>query len=185
MITKKKLHKEELLVISYQTTRCKEAFGELYRMYFEPLYKFVSSITQNREDAFDITQETFVHASTKLYSLKQPITFRFWLFKIAKNKCMDMYKINKKILIQQFSHDTIAQNYDISESIEKNTILDLLNEVLMSLSIEDQLLLKMKYYYGDSIREIMETTGLGISAVKMKILRAKKKIKIEMTKRRA
>lgn len=168
--------KEEVLIITYQQSKCNKAFTELYEMYYSPLFDYVCKITGNAEDAFDITQETFITVSQELDKLRIPLTFRFWLFRIAKHKCMKHFRATAKLNLDIYEADTAEQSYDLTEAIDKDATLEQLDIILSSLTPEDRNLLIAKYSEGKSIREIMDTTLLGSSAIKMKLMRARNKV---------
>ena len=176
MISTQTLKKEEVLVISYQKTQCSKAFGELYGMFYGQLFDYVCKITNNSDDAFDITQEAFIKASTELHKLKVPITFRFWLFRIAKHMCMKNYRKIAKQAYDSYEEDNVSQDYSTDEAIAKDELLERMAMILATLSQEDQDLLLAKYSDGKSIKEIMNKTNLGSSAIKMKLMRAKTKV---------
>lgn len=180
MIPIKTLHKEEALVIQYQTTKCPKAFGELYELFYAPLFDYTCKIVNNADDAFDITQESFIKVAQEIDKLRQPITFRFWLFRIAKHMCMHHYRKSLKIVCDQYDLDITEQNYDTSESVEKETSLIKLAETMNQLNQEDQYLLIAKYSEGKSVKELMDHTKLGSSAIKMKLMRARQKIQVGM-----
>ena len=180
MISAQILKKEEILVITYQTTKCNKAFGELYEMFYSQLFDYICKITNSSDDAFDITQEAFIKAAQELHNLKVPITFRFWLFRIAKNMCMKNYRKVAKQAIDLYDIDTVSQDYNTIESIEKEALLDRMAVILSSLSQEDQKLLLAKYSEGKSIKDIMQMTTLGSSAIKMKLMRAKQKVATQL-----
>ena len=176
MISTQTLKKEEILVITYQTTKCNKAFGELYEMFYGQLFDYVCKIANNSDDAFDITQEAFIKAANELHKLKVPITFRFWLFRIAKHMCMKNYRKIAKQAYDSYEVDSASQDYSTTEALAKDELLERMAMILATLSQEDQDLLLAKYSDGKSIKEIMDTTNLGSSAIKMKLMRAKTKV---------
>ncbi len=176
MISTQTLQKEEVLVITYQTTQCNKAFGELYEMFYSQLFDYVCKIANNADDAFDITQEAFIKAAQELHKLKVPITFRFWLFRIAKHMCMKNHRKIAKQSYDSYEEDFASQDYSTSEAIEKDELLEKMTLILSTLSKEDQQLLLAKYSEGKSIKEIMESTSLASSTVKMKLMRARIKV---------
>ncbi|MFT4535490.1 MAG: RNA polymerase sigma factor (sigma-70 family) [Saprospiraceae bacterium] len=176
MISTQALKKEEILVISYQSTKCNKAFGELYEMFYGQLFDYVCKIANNSDDAFDITQEAFIKAAKELHNLKVPITFRFWLFRIAKHMCMKNYRKIAKQAYDSYEEDCVSQDYSTTEAIAKDELLERMSMILATLSQEEQDLLLAKYRDGKSIKEIMDSTNLGSSAIKMKLMRAKTKV---------
>jgi RNA polymerase sigma-70 factor (ECF subfamily) len=182
MISVQTLKKEEALVISYQQTKCNKAFGELYSMFYSQLFDYICKIANDSDDAFDITQEAFIKAAQEMDKLRNPITFRFWLFRIAKHMCMKKYRKMAKESYDSYEDDSASQDYDITEAIEKDEMLERMALTLATLSKEDQELLLAKYSEGKSIKEIMDATNLGSSAIKMKLMRAKSKMVTAMNK---
>ncbi|MDF1698387.1 MAG: sigma-70 family RNA polymerase sigma factor [Saprospiraceae bacterium] len=182
MIPTLTLKREEQLVIAYQKTKCNKAFGELYSLFYSQLFDYTCKIANDSEDAFDITQEAFIKAAQEMDKLRNPITFRFWLFRIAKNMCMKKYRKMAKESCDSYEEDVVSQDYDITDAIEKDELLERLALILSTLSKEDQDLLLAKYSDGKSIKEIMEETSLGSSAIKMKLMRARSKVVTAMNK---
>ena len=182
MISTQALKKEELLVIAYQKTKCNKAFGELYSMFYSPLFDYVCKIANDSDDAFDITQEAFIKAAQEMDKLRNPITFRFWLFRIAKHMCMKEYRKMAKESHHSYEEDNVTQDYDLTDAIEKDDQLERLALILSTLSKEDREMLLAKYSDGKSIKEIMDETSLGSSAIKMKLMRAKTKVVTAMIK---
>ena len=182
MISAQILKKEEALVIKYQNTKCNKAFGELYSMFYAQLFDYICKIAKDSDDAFDITQEAFIKAAQEMDKLRNPITFRFWLFRIAKHMCMKKYRKMAKESYDSYEDDNVPQDYDLTDAIEKDEMLEKMAMVLSTLSQEDQDLLLAKYCDGKSIKEIMNETSLGSSAIKMKLMRAKSKVVTGMSK---
>lgn len=65
------------------------AFAELYDRYFACVYDFVLRMTRNREEAADLTQDTFIKAMNALGGLQQGASFKSWLFTIARNTTLN------------------------------------------------------------------------------------------------
>ncbi|MCC7365499.1 MAG: sortase [Dehalococcoidia bacterium] len=60
-----------------------DGLTELYDRYFGAIYDFVIRLVRNREDAEDVTQDTFVKALGSLATLERPEAFRSWLYSVA------------------------------------------------------------------------------------------------------
>ena len=63
-----------------------EARHELYEIFAQRIYNFILSMVKRREDAEDITQDTFVLAFRALHTLKESGRFEQWLYRIARNE---------------------------------------------------------------------------------------------------
>jgi len=64
----------------------REAYGQLFRKYYQQIYSICFSILKNHHDAEEVTNDTFFHAYIKLDQLKKPDKFFPWLKKIAQNR---------------------------------------------------------------------------------------------------
>ena len=65
------------------------AFGELMRRYREPVFRLVRSHVGDSDEALDVVQETFVAAFASIGRYDGGRPFRFWINRIALNKCRD------------------------------------------------------------------------------------------------
>ncbi len=65
---------------------------------------------QNREDAFDVMQNTFIVAFQKATQWSGDVAFGFWLRKIVINQCLDQIKQNYQQLTVESQH--LAQQVD-------------------------------------------------------------------------
>jgi RNA polymerase sigma-70 factor (ECF subfamily) len=68
------------------------AFEELVYRYERRIYGFVAQFCRNREDASEVTQETFVKAFQALGQFDAGHAFAAWLFTIARRKCIDHHR---------------------------------------------------------------------------------------------
>ena len=66
-----------------------QAFRELMRRYRDPLYRLIRNNVGDPEEATDLLQESFVSAFAAIHRYDAERPFRFWLSRIALNKCRD------------------------------------------------------------------------------------------------
>ena len=64
------------------------AFGELVRRYEGKIFRLAQHVTQNREDAEDVLQETFMKAYEHLDQFKGDSKFYTWIVRIAVNQAL-------------------------------------------------------------------------------------------------
>jgi RNA polymerase sigma-70 factor (ECF subfamily) len=62
-----------------------DSFEELAMPLFEQLYNFAHWLTQNREEAEDLVQETYAKALKGLVSFQPGTNFRAWMYRILRN----------------------------------------------------------------------------------------------------
>ena len=71
------------------------AFEELFRRYKQPLYGFCISILGNQEDSADVLQTTMAKALKTLPGEKRDVLLKPWLFRVARNECIDLIRSRK------------------------------------------------------------------------------------------
>lgn len=156
------------------------AFSKLVDKHKDMVYAVALKLLGNPADAEDIAQESFIKAYQQMGSFKQEskfstwlytITYRMALYHIRKNRIdvryMD-FKDNKK-----FQSDTITQieSYKIKEQQK------FVKEVIDALPTMEGLLVTLFYIDENSIEEIHSITGLSVTNIKVKLFRARKKMK--------
>jgi len=65
------------------------AYRELVRRYERPIFSLIYRMVRNREQAEDLSQETFVKALNAIESYRPEFKFSSWIFKIANNVSID------------------------------------------------------------------------------------------------
>ncbi|MFK7809564.1 MAG: RNA polymerase sigma factor [Saprospiraceae bacterium] len=167
------------LVIIYQKNDDPKYFGELYQRYYTKLYHYCLGKVKDREDAYDITADTFVKLTTKVKGLKNPELFVAWLFKIANNACMDRFKERGKTSFVDtndfFDLEDEGDN-SLEEKVIKEEQLNALDQILGDLDFETKTLVLDKYFNNKSVDQLEREMGLSKSAVKMRLARGRNKI---------
>lgn len=69
---------------------------EIYRMYFQDVYRYIRAISQNETLAEDVTQETFFKAMKKIDKFRGDCSLKTWLCQIAKRTMLDHLRKGKR-----------------------------------------------------------------------------------------
>jgi len=164
--------------------RDQNAFAKLMSRYKDSIFFMVLKMVHNRDDAEDITMESFSKAFNNIEKYDQRYAFSTWLFKIATNNCIDF--IRKKRL-DTTSIDKTTEN-DKGDEISIDIKSDALNpeEKMMkaqrAFSVRGSLskldpkyrqLIELRYYEELSYEEISEQLDLPLGTVKAQLFRAK------------
>lgn len=72
-------------------------FETIYRKYFQYVYFYILQISQNKEIAEEVTQETFFKAMSTKSKFQNKSNVRTWLCQIAKNEYLMFLKKSKRI----------------------------------------------------------------------------------------
>lgn len=167
---------DEELVSLYVTTQRNEYFEEIYERYANKVYRKCYSFVYNQEKAEDLTHDIFLKLVVKIGTYKESSKFSTWLYSITYNYCMDQIRVNKRK-----TEVALQDNYDLSDEDDDSETMDFhnteLNNSMKQMPSEERMLLQMKYQEDFSIKEIADTLKISESAVKMRLMRSKDKLK--------
>jgi RNA polymerase sigma-70 factor (ECF subfamily) len=155
-------------------------FSYFVEKYKNMAFSIAFRIIDNREDAEEIVQDSFLKAFRSLNRFKKDSKFSTWLYRIVVNSSLSRAR-NKKPDVNAADVDDIADS--VIESVEsayRSLALSeqnkFIHNALEELSVEDRLLLTLYYLNENSIGEITEITGITGDNVKMKLHRARNKM---------
>lgn len=135
------------------------------------LFRLCFIMLENRQDAEDALQETFFRYIEKNGLFNDEKHQKAWLIKVATNICKDMLRFRLR-------HPKIELTESICNDISQESI-DVLEE-LMVLPKNTKSVMYMHYIEGYKISEIAEILEISVSAVKKRLERGRKKLKIQM-----
>lgn len=92
---------------------------QIYKEYFETVYKYLFCLTNNNDISEELTQETFYKAVKKINTYKGDCKMSVWLCQIAKNIWYDTLRKNKKI---KFIDEKYLFNLQETQTIEEQII---------------------------------------------------------------
>ncbi|WNJ21007.1 sigma-70 family RNA polymerase sigma factor [Pontibacter sp. G13] len=153
-------------------------FSILYDRYSDKVYRKCISFVRDRDVAQDMVQDILIKVFTQLSKFKGNSRFSTWLYSITYNYCVEYYRKNNKV-----STVGIEEGPDISDEGDADDLeilalrRDHLQRALDQVAPEDKMILMMKYQDDISIKELMNTLELSESAVKMRLARARKRVK--------
>src|SRR5690349_3962330 len=81
------------------TQRDREAFGALYELYFERIYRYVRLKVSDISDAEDATAAVFLNAwrAVDSFTPQHEQSFLAWLFRLARNVLIDRYRRRREV----------------------------------------------------------------------------------------
>ena len=175
----------------------KGAFSHIYNKYYSFIYYRILGKTGDVGIAEDLTAITMVKAYEKLEGFAMINTFNAWITSIANNLVIDTYR-NKSItkrnpdsgfvyIDEDFNSDNDegdSTSFQINSGslngeeamIRKERHKDV-NNAIDGLDENSKNIIKLFYYDDKNLNEIVKETGLSLSAVKVRLFRAKGKIK--------
>jgi RNA polymerase sigma-70 factor (ECF subfamily) len=151
---------------------CTSAFEFLIERFKNRIFTVCYRIIGNIEDAKDISQDTFIEIYMKLKTLQDTRKFSIWIYKIAVNKSLNFLREKRRILIFSIANSFVAE--EKSKDITKR---DTINFLLSKLTPDYRTVLVLFYIEGKTIKEIASILDVTESAVKMRLTRAREKLK--------
>ncbi len=82
------------------------ALGGIYELYGEKIFRYTQRMLGNTADAEDATAETFLRVLRRSTELRADGAFRTWLFRIARNLCIDKMRQQKLLELPGDAHYT-------------------------------------------------------------------------------
>ena len=159
----------------------------LYLEFYKEVLYVCRKYNLEIQDAEDITQNTFITAFEKISDLKDDTKFGAWILRIASNKCMDLLKHNKVLVMESVDdNENIGEIPDNNKTVEDvvidGEVQEILANMIQSLPQEQRLTVFMYYYQDMSIKEIAKSFNCSENTVKSRLNYAKKNLSIEAEK---
>lgn len=173
-----------------------KAYATLMMLYRDSIYYMLIKIVKNRDDAEDLTLETFGKAFRYLDKYTPQFAFSTWLFRIAINNGIDyvrhknnllanveseLYSCDKEFLLDRYSSDVILTPEQ--EIMEKERVR-LLRIAVEQLPPKYRKIIELRYFDELSYDAISKSLNITLSNVKIQLLRAKNMLFQMMDKKR-
>jgi RNA polymerase sigma-70 factor (ECF subfamily) len=147
-----------------------KAFGELYKLYVEPVFRYLYSRVGNVHEAEDITAQAFLVAFESFERFREDRHFASWLFTIARNKAMDHFRQRKPISSIDEAANIPVENDPLYGVIQFEQMAAL-SKLIQALPEEDRELLRLRFLAAMSFPEIAHFLHRNEDAVKKSIYR--------------
>jgi RNA polymerase sigma-70 factor (ECF subfamily) len=169
------------------------AFGELVRRYEGKIFRLAQHITQNREDAEDVLQETFLKAYEHLDQFQGNSKFYTWIVRIAVNQALMKLrrrKTDKSVSLDasiDTGEDTIVREIaaweeDPEQRFSREELGGILDTAIESLEPPYRSVFILRDIDELSTEETADALGLSIPAVKSRLLRARLQLREKLTR---
>jgi RNA polymerase sigma factor (sigma-70 family) len=162
-------------------------FAHLVDRYRNYVFTLVLRFTDNREDAEEIAQDIFVKAYRALADFRGGSKFSTWLYTIVRNSCIS-YLRKRKMETIGLDHENALIPLESRESgfgannIEQKSRHAMVNEAIRRLSPDDHQVITLFYKGEQSLEEIGKIMGLDPNTVKVKLHRARRRLKEKIEK---
>ena len=157
-----------------------KAFTVLVNRYKDLVFTLAIRMLKNREEAEEVSQDTFIKVFKSLGKFKGDSKFSTWIYRVAYNTCLDRIKKNKshykEVAIDEFTEHEIKTIDNALATLEKNEQDEKIQQCLQLLPSHDSFLLTLYYFEDLSLEEISKIVELESNTVKVQLFRARKKL---------
>lgn len=167
-----------------------EALTEIYKISSPAVYKTIRVLIKDEDTVYDILQDTYVKAFTRLDQLQNPDKLVPWLKMIANNLAKDWLKKSKPVFFTDIYGGEELEDIPFEESIEdvrselnpemamdQQEAKRLVMEILDHLPEDQRVVIGMFYYEEMSVKDIAQTLGVSENTVKSRLSYGRRKIK--------
>src|SRR5260370_15966162 len=150
------------------------SFERIYDEYKTPIYNYVYHLVGNREQAEDLTQDTFLNAFKALPKMDANLKLSAWLYRIATNTAYDALR-RRKLIAWMPWQDLDQEPADVESADPQQTIRtsDLVQPALKRKRSHYRAALLRYTHEGFSYAQIAHTLNIAESGVKMYLSRAR------------
>jgi RNA polymerase sigma-70 factor (ECF subfamily) len=188
-----KLSDEELVArcqaeLPYQT----KSFEMLIDRYKQKVFGKAVSMLKNEEEARDLTQDIFVKVFHGLPAFRREASFSTWLYAITVNPCLNhLEKMQRRPwwwLAEDVEALREAQQEEaeiflaIGRSLEREELRRMIDRTLNSLNDKSREILRLRHFEELDYETIAGRLGIGLSAAKMRLKRAREEFKLQYEK---
>lgn len=161
-------------------------FWDIYDQYYAKVRRFILTFVKDEWAADDLIQETFLKVQQNIESLRDSSKLSSWIFRIAYNLCQDYFRQSKRSdkeksidqeEMEDFKEALIETGPDIQKELEQKEMGECVqNEVnLLPESLRTVLVLFDIMEF--SHQEIADILGITVENIKVRLHRARKKLK--------
>jgi len=156
------------------------AFRELYETHKTAIFSVCLRIVRGREEAEDLTQETFLAAYRSMHRFHEASRVSTWLYRIATNLSLNHQRRRK--ILRWLSLDALMGEAPASKQVSPDVALQMserermLWEAIGSLTDRQRVAIILNRFEGLSYEEVAEAMGRSISSVESLLHRAKRQL---------
>lgn len=162
-------------------------YAELVKRYRNFVFTIALRYTPNREDAEEIAQDVFVKAYRSLADFRGDSKFSTWLYTIVTTTCITFLR-KKRIPVHSLDNERVFEVADNQNSafranqVEQKSKAQAIQEAMRLLSVDDARIITLFYQAEQSLEEIGRILGIDPNTAKVKLHRARQRLKEKMEK---
>jgi RNA polymerase sigma factor (sigma-70 family) len=162
-------------------------FAVLVKRYQNFVFTITLRYTENREDAEEISQDVFVKAFKSLKDFRGDSKFTTWLYTIVTTSSITFLR-KKKLQTHSLDNEHVFELADSQDSgmranqVEQKSRSAMVNDAIRMLGPEDAQIITLFYKGEQSLEEISQIMGIEPNAAKVRLHRARQRLREKMEK---
>jgi RNA polymerase sigma-70 factor (ECF subfamily) len=158
------------------------AYADLVKRHQRFVFTLALRFAKNREDAEEIAQDCFIKAYRSLSAFQRHSKFSTWLYSIVyttamtflRKKRVDTDSIDDENTYIQLENSSSSHDVNSAENKSRSYYL---NQAIKQLMPDDAAIITLFYMGEQSLEEIGKTLGIETNTVKVKLFRARQRLK--------
>jgi len=169
----------EQLPVSAARAGSSEAWDALFKRYQLPLYAYVFELVHDEQGSLDIVQETFINAARHIESLREDAKFGSWLFGIAHQKCIQLWRQKSREQSWRDECNELEQAFedDPAELLVRKEQESQFMKLLERLPLPQRSVVLLHFIEDFSLEAIAAITGAELGTVKSRMHYGKKALR--------
>ena len=165
------------------------AFEELAVPLFDSLYNFAHWLTQNREEAEDLVQDTYIKALRGFKSFQPGTNFRAWIFRILRNTFLSSRSKLERRMTESLTSDEddpfepVAHRETAEAVLIQRCDIEAVQHAMEQLPAHFREMLLLCDVEDMSYREVAEVLSIPIGTVMSRLARARKALRQGLSNR--
>ena len=175
----------DIEIISRVLKGDQQAYAELVNRYKNYVFTLALRFTKNREDAEEVAQDIFIKAYRSLADFKGTAKFSTWLYTVVYTTSITFLR-KKKPEVQSLDNERVFELADNQDSgfsanqVEQKSRVSMVNDAIAMLNADDAQIITLFYKAEQSLEEIGAILGLEQNTAKVRLHRARQRLKEKM-----
>lgn len=174
-------------IISKVLSGDQQAYAALVSRYQNYVFTLALRFTKNREDAEEVSQDIFIKAYRALADFRGASKFSTWLYTIVNTTCITFLR-KKKLEVHSLDNERVFEVADNQDSgmranmVEQKSRINMVHQAIQLLAPDDAEIITLFYKAEQSLDEIAQVLGIEPNTAKVRLHRARTRLKEKMEK---
>jgi RNA polymerase sigma-70 factor (ECF subfamily) len=157
-------------------------FYEVYEEYYDRVRKFILASVKNRWVADDLLQETFLRVFQNFPKIRDQSKLSSWVFRIAANLCQDYFRSAKRspLLFEDHPPEESPREHSPEKNVERYQLSLWVQDLVNGLPEPLRQVIFLCDIKQESYQEAADLLGISLENVKVRLHRARKRLKAMM-----